>query len=332
MISIDNYTIDENYTYDSIKDNYSEYLEPSRPVIDVKLFNKIDNIIRLTMKYVGLVGNLLMLAVYSQGSLRKLSLSIYIRCLAVFCACSNLYYWFIDYHSFSEADQYQILCGLKVFFNFYLRPQCAWFEVAACLDRFLIILFPFNLGIFVRKPLVRRGTIVFLILLNFGSYFNIFMDNKLERFNQCLLIIYNDQGVVDIVIGAAVPFTLMTMLSIATFVGVIKAHRRVKSIAKEDRSRRTLVRDIRFGITMIVLNILFLLFNLPYRLFSFNIYSLGWLDYETQIIFRDIFYEFYEVYYSIIFFVQLAVNSQVRRELLKLFTNIWSKLMRLFQK
>ena len=109
----------------------------------VVLFDRINPIVLESFQFVGILTNLLMLVVFYQGNLRKLSFSTYIRCLAFFCACHNLYYLF----NFSTllANNYtqnsEILCRLIVFLYFFLPQVCAWLEVIASLDRFLTIVF-----------------------------------------------------------------------------------------------------------------------------------------------------------------------------------------------
>lgn len=293
--------------------------------IDVNLFYKINSIILVSIQYVGLVGNLLMLVVFYQGNLRKLSVSMYIRCLAIFCACQNSYFLFINYSSPFYADQSDILCRLRLFFNYFFRPLCAWFDVTASLDRFLAIVFPFRFR-FIKKSIVRRFLAALVILINFVCYINFLLHDQItrEKYGECVQMISHDQAVLDFVNGVALPFILMLILSVATFVGVLKAHGRVKSIGKENRARLTRIRDIRFGVTMIILNMVFFSFNLPYRLFFLlDLNSMGLFKSRIVVIlFRNILYEFYEAYYSILFYIQLIVNNQVRREFISLLLRI----------
>lgn len=294
---------------------------------DAVLFRRLNNIILVSIQYVGIVSNLLMLVVFYQGNLRKLSFSTFIRCLAFFCACHNSYYLF-DYYNLVTfyADQYEIMCRLKVFFHLFTQPVCAWFEVLASLDRFLTIVFPLKFRL-ASKPFRRLCLAAFVILFNTACYSNYLLQNQIKFDNQatkCPIVNRYKLVMIDFVNGAAVPFTLMIVLSVATFVGVRKAHQRVRSSSKEDRARRTRIRDNRFGATMIVLNIVFVLFNLPHRFFNVLMWhSIPLFDNPfVRNLIRDVFAEFYEAYYAIIFLIQLAVNNQVRREFLLLLARV----------
>lgn len=300
----------------------------------VVLFDKINPIVLESFRFAGILTNLLMLVVFYQGNLRKLSFSTYIRCLAFFCACQNFYYLFSSFSTLLADDYAQnseLLCRLKVFLYFFLPQVCAWLEVIASLDRFLTIVYPFKFR-FKKKPIFKRSLVTLVILINSGCNLDAFIWDQLKlidfrpfsSFTQCQIRIHYDKAHLDFAIGAAVPFILMTILSVATFVGVFKAHQRVKSSGKEDHSRHTRNRDIRFGVTMIAINVVFIIFNLPYRMYMLLVnHNVTFFDNGfTQSVFKNILIDFYQVYYVIIFFVQLGANKQVRKELVVLLSRV----------
>lgn len=72
---------------------------------------------------------------------------------------------------------------------------------------------------------------------------------------------------------------------------------------------------IRIGMTMIVLNILFVALNTPYRLFYVANLKISNISLYTRahLVTNRILGFIFELFYSIVFYVQLAVNCVVRR-------------------
>lgn len=313
--------------------------------INYRLLFRFENSIRITLHSLGLVGNLLLLIVYFVGSLRKMSISVYFRCVAVLSLCQNIYelarYLFpID----GLEARLEILCKLSDFYFIFSKPTSAWLEILAGLDRFLTIVYPHKFK-FLKRPLVQWILVASVIIYNVGCYAKILVDTQLEiiydeyssygNSTECFLNISHELNLLDLVNGAAIPFASMGVLSILTLLGVRRAHSQIdSSIANPTHRRRTIVHDIKFGLTMIVLNILFFIFNLPYRLYY--ILDLGELnlinDTDIVLLLNIVFKLFFEGYYSIVFWVQLAVNSVVRKETRGLFMSIWLTSKRIFEK
>lgn len=105
----------------SLNETIEEY-EPSKYLhtIDLDLFYKVEYYLEIIIHCVGLVGNLLMLVVYYNGTLRKMSISVYFRCVAVLCVIQNVYeltrYFLPTNRVENETD---ILCRLGNFFYFF---------------------------------------------------------------------------------------------------------------------------------------------------------------------------------------------------------------------
>lgn len=127
--------------------------------------------------------------------------------------------------------------------------------------------------------------------------------------------------------SAVIPFILMTILSIATTVGVIRVHKRVRLSRKnESTANRAQIRDIKFGITLVILNILFLILNIPSKLlFIFDFIPFDERkDYFAKYVFIQIFVELNEFYFAVVFFVQLAVHNLVRKELFNIYRRFFN--------
>lgn len=133
--------------------------------------------------------------------------------------------------------------------------------------------------------------------------------------------------IVDLIDGSVVPFVAMFFLSLSTFVGVLRAHRRIRSSAlsqvQQHGSNRTLIRDLRFGATMLVLNVAFFVCMVFWRLnycLSLNPFD----DIFANRVFTTILGDLFVYYYFLNFFIQLAVNNLVRKEVWSLFKKNFS--------
>lgn len=134
--------------------------------------------------------------------------------------------------------------------------------------------------------------------------------------------------------SSVIPFAIMLVASVATFVGVLRVHRRMKSSLgrRRDDSQRRLVQDIKFGVTMIVLDVLFFIcVGLNLARYTININP---FNRHTQRLASHIFIlvlmNLSDYYYWLNFYIQLAINSVLRNELRRMFIRIYKKLKFLF--
>lgn len=291
---------------------------------EIQRIFKIRKIAESAMQTIGLIGNLFLIVIYSRKKLSKLSLSMYFRCQAISCVCNSILQ-ITDYslEEFQIKKQSDIACKLLGYFTRAFIPMAAWFEVIASLDRFLTIVFPIRFK-FLQKQLVQRivvACLVAFIMLSSSWLFFVYGVVPRSQFQsqQCFLADIKLVSLISLIIGSLVPFVLMSVLSIATLVGVLRGRKRLTiftAINNRDWYLKRM-RDLKFGVTLLVLNLLFLLFNFPQHLsIVLNINPFD--PYEDPIktyVFARILYALYQAYYSIVFFVQLAVNNIVRQEL-----------------
>lgn len=113
-------------------------------------------------------------------------------------------------------------------------------------------------------------------------------------------------------------FVVMTLASSITVVCIVKSRQRLKSLANV-RVRKSQVRDVKFAITSISLNLFFLITNAPlpfYSLIDTNLITNinSDLDYFLSNFVVFLWY----LYYVFSFYVQLMANSLVRAEFFKM--------------
>ena len=287
---------------------------------------------KLTMTLFGLVGNLLMFKVYSQKSLSKLSFSTYMRAIAIANLLINIYaiiLYVSQKFEFNIHLSSPVMCKSLIFIASLLSPMSSWFEVAAGLDRFLSIVYR-NRYKFVQKPRFRILAVivisVVIMAINSHILFNFYLKkfyipSKKMVMSVCYTYDGNPIGYIDFANSTVIPFAFMLFTSILTFGSVIASRKKMrKSISRINRLRRIRVRDMKFGITIICLNLAFLVLNAPYRLshfVDFNPFSSEWNPFEN-FVFRSVLHLMNESLYSVSFYVQLAINNIVRKELVRL--------------
>lgn len=305
----------------------------------VKEIDRFQIILDYLMKSIGLVGNLLMFLVYNQSSLRRLSVSIYFRHMSIVIIIYIAYNFFLLFNWSKVGYKSNVVFKLLYFITHLYIPILAWFEVAASFDRFLTILFALKFRFHKRRK-VQRLLIACLVLFNMACYSFILFQFKILGPGSTYEDILANRSfvrvlfIMNLLVDSAIPFGLMFILSVSTFLGVLLAHRRIKSLRQPQNCShtRTLIRDIKFGVTIIIQNCFFFFRIVLYRLNT--CFNLNPFDFHNQYLAYHIFVflltDLFQYYYLVIFYVQLAVNSQVRKVLRKLLRMVYSFFARIF--
>lgn len=306
----------------------------SRELSALDTYTQFDRILTITLESFGIVGNLLMFVVYYRGSLRRLSISVYFRWISIYSTIQILCLIIVE--PYWTKFVFKSVASLKI--AFYLKstisPTAVWFEVAASLDRFLTILFPIKFR-FLQKRWVKSVVVatVFAYNMIFYSYllFEVNLPSKLGiKANQRLKNLIYTLNLINMTI---VPFVLMLSLSIATFIGVLRAHQRIKSLSRRNNmsARRKITRDVKFGVTMIFLNFLFLIcvgLSTLNNSIGINPFSPS-VNLAAHIICSILLDNIFFYYFTITFYVHLAVNNLVRKELWTLMEDLLPILKRI---
>lgn len=290
--------------------------------------NLIFRYLGLALNIIGLIGNILMFLIYFKPNLRKLSVSVYFRAMALSNLFMNLELLIRVYvikllFNYTLHAHFRIACKLINFNIYAVGPMSAWFEVAASLDRFLTIVFPqrFNL---IRKSKFLIPTAISIVIYNIIVYSYILVafdliERKNNRTNESFLIcayIFNQDArileTIDLVNSTLVPFTIMILTSLSLFLVVLHSRRRSGT---ERGIHHNSKRDVKFGMTLIFMNLAFVLCHVPKRLFILtrNVLNFDENPYAMIILSGLVLFLFY-AYYSVCFFIQLAVNSLIQKE------------------
>lgn len=290
--------------------------------------------IRLANSTLGLLGNIASLVVFSRPRLKKLSISIYIRALSITYICvnlnslrtsiTNIYVWY----EFTEYSEFT--CK---FFRYILRlpiPVSAWFEVLATIDRFLVILYSARYKLLLtRFRFLGQTALLIVIVFQMIVFSSEIFFLKLEQIKNGSTMVFctnngdkpniNHAKLIESIDLVLLPFILMLSFSVATIWGIVKSRRNSHNSTNNLATSRLKARDIKFGITLICINLIFLMLNAPLRFL--NIFH--FVENVINNPFNNLVYLYItstalDFQYSSCFFIQLAVNSLVRREFLEL--------------
>lgn len=272
----------------------------------------------------GLVGNTLMYIIFARKGLKNLSLSIYFRAMAIVnlfitvnWAKVFLMYEF-DYYITERAI---FFCKSINYLIFAAGPISAWIQVATGIDRFLTIIHPNRFKI-TQKYSFQVAVIAVIVAYNMIFYFHMLFDldliyNNSSNSSSCWSYDSQASNISDFVNTALLPFSLMFASSVATIYGVIASRRRLRKDTDfrkySPQDCRVFARDVRFGITIIVLNVIFFVTNAPSPLSNAITQNNFNSDSDSIHILIAISTFSYYSFYCLIFYLQLAVNSLVRR-------------------
>jgi hypothetical protein len=230
-------------------------------------------------------------------------------------------------------NSFNFLCKLRYFYAFANYSIAAWFLVIISIDQFMSISFS-------KKFTFRNKTKFQLCLSSFIIIFNLFFyspiwfyfsihktekfinNNKSKESNHTIIIRNNCESKdiwfpwYNLFQSVVIPFNLMALFTILSIRTVFKSRRK----AKTNKTSK----DIRFAITSIVNILIFLLMNLPLKLYVLiNDYTslLDNLDSNLYISIETICHVF--LYSNLItsFFITYLLNSIFKSEFKILFSS-----------
>jgi hypothetical protein len=164
---------------------------------------------------------------------------------------------------------------------------------------------------------------LFLILFNIIYHINIvYAFDVITEENTTVCNFINDEWhniimYMDVLNCVLVPFLLMFCFSSLLIGSIFKARRRV-NLSSSERENRRLRQDIKFAITLLLMNLLFILLQLPVEITSFL----------PNYILNDIYLlttYIYFISYALDFYIIFLTNSLVRMHCYSLFSKRYDK-------
>ena len=168
-------------------------------------------------------------------------------------------------------------CKLYMYTNFLICPISSWLLVLISVERCLTIVFVNRMKILGNRKF-ELFLIAFVIICNFLLYTPFLLYQELQQTitnntdtNETQIesdcdfsdITYsNTYYLMDLIHSTLIPYAIMLVSSIILIVFVIKSRMRIQRLTNS-RERKSLIKEIRFGMTILLLNFFFVILNLP---------------------------------------------------------------------
>lgn len=300
------------------------------------LFDKIIYGSRATVNILGIVGNLISFLIFSRPIFNKNSISIYCRALAIFdCFTLPQIYTDVNLLFFNSypPDNSEAFC--KISHYVYVAFSCipAWILVGFAIDKVL------NMKTtkleFYKKRSFQLSLIAAIAIFHAAVYSEIliFIKRVPDISRQSLVCQSKSMPYVDLIgalyllEGSLIPFVIMFATSIVMTRSIIRSRNRAIGRRKNSVLTKRKIRDIKFAITSLTFNILFVILKLPliiyYLLFSINT-DLGFSFFQVATL-------LFFINSSISFVVHMVSNSIFRKEFFNMSRSVSSTQVQITQ-
>jgi len=230
-----------------------------------KIAKTIDTVCSIYLISFGLISNIISFIIYKRKVFSKQSIGTYLSWLsilnliAVLTLFQNLFVKF-------EWTKTLIYCKFYVYLHYINIQYCSWILVINSFDHLLSVTMAFKYKIKLLREKCYQIIILLIVLLIlflinipllFNSYFN-------ESTCECdLYQKYNYLiAILDMLVCTLIPFLLMTISTSIITIRLFKWKHDTHSIRTQNDSRRNM-RKTQFARTVIGINLLFLICNLP---------------------------------------------------------------------
>jgi hypothetical protein len=223
---------------------------------------------------VGIVFNLLNIFVSSRKEIQKNTMGFYNSTMSVFNILSLVFSGYLVFFSQSIDKQMLILtsnqaCMLILFFSKAFRFMSSWLNVMATFDRLIFVLYNYKnrLKFFKRTKNLTCIAVVMLLFILFLNIPNLFFHLE-QNFNNSsnstltMLECTSSRHIVLLRDFVTIIMRIVLPLLLQLFMNSLLVHKLFKS-KKDSNVTRSLKRENKFAFTIIVLNSLYILIELP---------------------------------------------------------------------
>lgn len=250
------------------------------------------NVAQMPLFIIGLIGNVLSVVVFSRKTFRKNSISIYCRALAIadsVVIVKSLTY-FIGSFFWGRSFQAESLIYCKIYSLIHtgIAAIPSWILVVFSIDKMLCVTRSKRLEFWLKKIKIHLGIVFAIVIINCLAYVFVpiyfqLLPTITTSGNGNVTIVSFSCGTSDIkvfqIIGAlflyetsVLPFVLMMITTVVTILILVNSRKRMEeAMAPAENMRVSGIgkrksRDVNYAINSIVLNILFIVFQVPYVL------------------------------------------------------------------
>ena len=218
-----------------------------------------------------------------------------------------------------------LACKIYIYTNFMICTISSWLLVVICIERCLTIVFVNRMKIFENKKFE-----IFLIAL--AVIYNCLLYTPFLLYQELQQSLTNNTDtnetqieydcefsdieyiqtfyLMDMIHSTLIPYAIMLVSSIILFVFVIKSRMRIQRLTNS-RERKSLKKEIRFGMTILLLNFFFVILSLP-------ICVANYVDTLSDFMYDVIGYIFM-ISFCINFYILAVFNTIIRKEVVALF-------------
>lgn len=311
---------------------------------DSSLESKLDNIYLAINYYfiliivpIGIVTNMICILIFSRSNMNKTNMGFFNILLALSNILTLLFYMFLQNSSslfgYDLSLSSDLCCKLYFYLRRNIRELAPTIECLLSFDRFINVCYPKRFNIFANK-IFRLKLILFVLFVlavlnieNLFFYLNVKYTNssggKIREIRVCTasesILIASDM--ISAVLRTFIPFVIMTVLSTCIITKVIA----IKRNLNKSKKHKSMKKEYQFTITIISMNISFLLMSLPeaigYILKNFYFLQSSNND-ESYYIVNFVFKISYIVstsHYCVLFFFNFFHNILFRNEIFSLF-------------
>jgi hypothetical protein len=299
-------------------------LIPLRSIMEAM---RIITLLRLTVVFLGLIGNLISFLVFSRKSFQKNSVGIYCRALAI-SDSFMVFDFFLDVYSLTTSVPLPLvskyICKFVWFTGVCLSPVSAWVLCVFSIDKMICVLNTRRFA-FIKKKIFQISIIVAIVLINCAIYFviPIKIEPSMEKLspNETRVICdlsslpnFKIMNGIYIFHAILIPFALMIGTTCVIVRCLIKSRKKLEeNRSHEMRDRKA--RDVKFAKNAVILSLIFIFFEMPIT----SSYLVEIKDETVNLIFYKIAYFLFDCNYSIRFLTYLAFNSIFRSEFMSFF-------------
>ena len=278
--------------------------------------------------FVGVLGNIMVITVLMRPKFKKISSRKILCVLSLndMLSISTILFYHGSAFNFNFLTQSKLACQILAFFYYEFAEVASWTMCLVNIERLISIKYS-RVKLFVNN---KSLSLILIVLYgwNFGIYFARTLQvtlfdgftgriltnlTDINENDSIICDIYDPQAdfiysIIDLNNSTLVPFLIMIISSILIIKSIYDIRKRLL-VNHTIKDMRRFKRDLQFSITILVLDLFYFAFNLPYCLYSF----LG--DRLNDFMFTVMDLIFYTQYiFNILAFVLL--NSEFQKELL----------------
>lgn len=269
---------------------------------------------------IGLFGNVISLYIYSKKKFKNTFFNIYFRFLNIVYLCC-LSYMIIDFMNYQLDFNLEILstysCKIIYYYFYILAPNGSWILVIVSLNSMLSVLYPTKFRLIRTNQTIQKSICIFFLIFNFSYYIEVpilqnfsqkeSFDNETNTTEFELSCESNDIIYwMDLANSTCLPSILMILFTSITISHLFRARFKISK------------RDIKFALVCILLNVSFLMFNLPIILYGL-VNNYFHINYELSNLLYIVTALPYYAKLGDVFYISLIVNIPFRKELTKTF-------------